>query len=149
MSNIYPHPSIGIGALFTLLYHDNPQKYNILSKVQENVAGGEGRGVIQPLLPLFQVVQHTMYNARWPFSVVHQSSCQLNVDQGYKIDAFICMWCEPLQVPAQVLYTCTLDAVRVWDLGAEPDLSPLEWFKECARYIILILGTGDRLVLTL
>lgn len=52
-----------------------------------------------------------MYNARWPFSVVHQSSCQLNVDQGYKIDAFICMWCEPSQVPAQVPYTCTLNAV--------------------------------------
>lgn len=62
-----------------------------------------------------------MYNAWWPFFVVHQSGCQLNVDQGYKIDAFLRMLCEPPQVPAQVPYTCTAD---VWDLeGAEPDLS--------------------------
>lgn len=36
-----------------------------------------------------------MHNALWPCPVVHQSGRRLNVDQGYKIDAFICMLSEP------------------------------------------------------
>ena len=44
----YLSPSIGIGAFFTLLYHDNLQKYNIPSKVQENVAVGKEEGIFNP-----------------------------------------------------------------------------------------------------
>ena len=110
------------------------------SKVQENVTMvGRKRGISTPLTV---VPNRTTYNVQCPVAIFCGTSVQLSIGCRSGIQN----WCVHLHVVWTTPGTVYMHTwCRMWDLaGAKLDLSiPLEWFKECARYVVFILATED------
>lgn len=131
---------------FYSLYPDNLfHKHNILSKVQENVAVGRKRGY---LTPPTVVPSRTTYDAQCPVAM----SCGTSVRSSIECRSGIQNWCVHLHVVRTTpryrsryrpRYRIHAQLMPCMGFGSRTRPISLEWFKECARYAVLIWGTGD------
>lgn len=120
----------GLMRFFTLLHnHKLFQKYNI-PRFKRMSRWWGGRGISTPLTV---VPSGTTYDVQCPVAIFCSTSVQLSIECRSGIQN----WCVHLHVVWTTPGTVYMHTwCRMWDLeGAKLDLSPLEWFKECARYV--------------